>query len=351
VVALTARGLLAIWGSTRLRLQRWTALATCLALTACVVQSARAAGYFESEETLWSSQIAAFPDHLKAIDALAESRLARGQRHASRTLFERGLVRATQVHQRGWVLHNLGHLALFEASGVPPWDPGQHNGKVHCEELFASGRLAYSREPLRVATHVSRRELAAWLNADPSFVLLPCARILVAAQAPEHASVLARRALAVAPTDLGARELLAVALARAGRFDDALTALRAPELAGAHAALAPLAQRIEAAQQLLATDLSTDPSRSALMRARAALVLGDTTTARTALAPLLGPRGDHGHEAVHLVAQSYVNEGRFELAEQTLQAAARLAPADPYWAGALEGLAEARSADAEKRAH
>lgn len=48
--------------------------------------------------------------------------------------------------------------------------------------------------------------------------------------------------------------------------------------------------------------------------------------------------------AVHMLAQSSVSEGRFELAEQAIADAARLSAADPYWASALELLAQARSA-------
>jgi tetratricopeptide (TPR) repeat protein len=302
--------------------------------------SVRATAHFQDEESLWRSQVATFPEHWKAIDALAERLVLKGRNTESRSWFERGLQAAHAVAQRDWQLHFLAHLAVLSSAGRPPWDPSQQQDRTHCDALFGDGKLLYSSAGKTLTLAVTRREVDTLLLPDPQLILLPCAQVLLATQRPSQAALLARHALTRAPSMLAAREVLGLALARSGQFEQALAALHAPGH-DVPAELMALQQRIQAARSAHDRHASSDPHVQALSAAQVALILGDTGGARVALASALGDPTDH--DAVYLLAQSYMAEQRFEPAEQALRKAAALAPADPFWAQALEALAQARA--------
>jgi tetratricopeptide (TPR) repeat protein len=339
VSALAARMLMGALAATQAAPRLAAAFGALAVIVAGTAASVRAAAPFQSEESLWRSQVDAFPAHWKAIDALAE-RLSSLRRQAeARALFERGLGAAHGVGQHDWQLHFLAHLSVIGSSGRPAWDPSQQQDRAHCDSLFGEGTLTYSTGPVR-ALRVTQREMDTLLLSDPGLLLLPCAQVLLATQKPAQAALLARNALARSPGQLAARELLGLALARSGQFEQALAALRGPNGA-VPASLLPLEQRVRAAQGARAQQGAGAPAQRALGAAHVALILGDTGGARVALGPALADPTDH--DAVHLLAQSYVAEQRFELAEQALRKAAALAPADPFWPQSLEALAQARA--------
>ena len=262
----------------------------------------------------------------------------------ARVYFERGLQKAHAAGQHAVALHFAGHLIALPVLARPEWDTAAlAQTRAGCKALLGQRRAEYARGPVHFASDVAPRELYPLL-ASPSFLLVPCARAALGAQALAEAVQLGQRAAEIAPGDAAAAEMHALALARSGDYARAgAEAKRAFGLRNAPQ-LAELANRIAAAGQVARAEPATDDARGrALTGFRVAMTLGSPHAARTAILPALrAAPGDA--ELVHALVQTYVNERRFAEARAAIDDAARAAPADASIAHMAQALSEAEAA-------
>lgn len=345
--ALAARGLSRAFASALGGLRSSALLASAGAVVLALSASTRAAAAFADEVTLWRSQVAAYPDNPKALDALGEALSARGEHTGAGRCFERGLEKAHAIGQRAVALHFAAHLIALPVISRPEWDEAAWEKTARgCDSLFRRGRAEHVRGEVRFAVDVSRSELRA-LERSPALLLVPCTRAMLGASSFQAALQLARRAVSVAPDDLAAAEIYALALARAGDFDAALKQVERGLALRPVPQLADLRERIAAAREASREKLAPDDVRGRGMLAfQIALSLGSPRAARAALAPALAVF-PVDYTLVQAVAQTYVAERRFDRAYAQVQAAQRQQPADPHWERMLQALA---SAEAELQA-
>ena len=342
LAALAARGVERALSSSTPLVRGAVAVAAALVLVVSVPTSLRASRHFVSNEALWRSQLAAFPELPKPLEALAEVLANEGRFGAARGYLERGYTQAQRVGQEGAALHFAVALIVLDQAARPEWDrPRIHQVATRCVSLFERRRAEYERGSVHIAMRLSR-PAAVRLSRDALLVLVPCARALLADQDVERALSYADRALALRPADRVTLELAALARARAGEFTGARLAVTALRQISPDAEAAALERRIETARSLAAEPRPTDARPRALYDARLLLTLGTPEGARRALAPAVA-LAPTDHELVHTMAQTFVSERRFAEAVAVLERGATLEPEDPFWALAVEALTHARA--------
>ncbi len=342
LVALAARGVERGLASPKAFVRLAVYWAAALVLVASVPASLRASSDFRSEESLWRSQLAAFPELPKPLDALGEELLLQRRFGEARAYFERGYTQAQRVQQTGAALHFAVHLIVLDQAASPEWDrPRIHQVAMGCVSLFERRRAEYQRGSVHIAMRLSR-PAAVRLSGEALLVLVPCARALLADQDVDRALGWADRAATLRPRDPQILELAAIARARAGEFTGAGLALATLHQLSPQTDLSPLERRFEAARSLAAEPRPTDAKARALYDARLLLTLGTPEGARRALAPAIA-LAPTDHELVHTLAQTFVSEKRFDQAAAVLERGAALEPEDPFWALAVEALGRARA--------
>lgn len=238
----------------------------------------------------------------------------------------------------------LADLATLEMTYSPQQLPEVLELKVEVLD-----RLGRSREALelrgRLAALRASSQAPPGTSAVPLDILLEARRYLASARADDAVALL-RGVLAAQPSCVPAIEVLAEALAEAGRLDEASDAVRTAMMGGEKPDLLLLQGEIElrrnrpdlarnAFRRLVEIDLGSDRGWASLglLAARS----GDLATARDALDKALRSNGML-FEARVVRAQLCLLDGQTQPAIQHLQRATQLMPDDP-WAQGWLGMA------------
>lgn len=238
----------------------------------------------------------------------------------------------------------LADLATLEMTYSPQQLPEVLELKVEVLD-----RLGRSREALelrgRLAALRASSQAPPGTSAVPLDILLEARRYLASARADDAVALL-RGVLAAQPSCVPAIEVLAEALAEAGRLDEASDAVRTAMMGGEKPDLLLLQGEIElrrnrpdlarnAFRRLVEVDLGSDRGWASLglLAARS----GDLATARDALDKALRSNGML-FEARVVRAQLCLLDGQTQPAIQHLQRATQIMPDDP-WAQGWLGMA------------
>ncbi|MCU0293915.1 MAG: tetratricopeptide repeat protein [Thermoanaerobaculaceae bacterium] len=238
----------------------------------------------------------------------------------------------------------LADLATLEMTYPPQQLPEVLELKVEVLDRLGRSREALELRGRLAALRASSQALPG-TSAVPLDILLEARRYLASSRADDAVALL-RGVLAAQPSCVPAIEVLAEALAEAGRLDEASDAVRTAMMGGEKPDLLLLQGEIElrrnrpdlarnAFRRLVEIDLGNDRGWASLglLAARS----GDLATARDALDKALRSNGML-FEARVVRAQLCLLDGQTQPAIQHLQRATQLKPDDP-WAQGWLGMA------------
>lgn len=296
--------------------------------------------HFQDDASLWAYERRLDPENLVVAQQAATVAL-RQRRHAEAiAILEAGRVAAVaQRDATRAAAFALGQgAALMEAASDADVST-LHAVRAFLEEFERTGRLALEAGPVSFSFDVPDR-VRVDLAADPTRFLGPRAAVWARTAPPDQAEPYALEMVALAPHDAGGHVLLALLLARQGRFQEAdAVIVRALHRFPGDREVTLAARRVSTAAVLAAAPALESGERM-LRDARVQLALGSPAAARRELAAM----GDakRGPELVLVAVQIEVADRRFQAALAMLdQAALREPERSELWRTARERVVEA----------
>ncbi len=346
IAAMAARGVLI--GLAGSRVLRAVAVGAAAALSlGFLAVTVTHLGRFQDDAALWEYERHIDPQNLVVLQQSATMALRERRFDDALTLLEEG--RRASIEQR-----DLGRAASFSLGmGTVLMERTSDVDTVtlravrdFLDDFEQTGRLELHAGGVDLSFAVPER-VRAQLAADPQRFLGPRAAAWARTANAEQVEPYARDLVSRAPHEPGGWMLLALVLARQGRFALASDVLNeAAQHFPQNPDVALTMRRIQVAGELCEAPVSGDADQ-ALRDARVQLALGSPAAARRALAKVV----DSGvrPERVLVAAQIEVSDRRFQEARDLLDDASRRDPErQALWQAALERVAEAQAREARR---